>query len=165
MNGMATDMWSLWETYILGGTAYACAMKALIDRAQSFDHNMKAMGVDWNNKLLQFLHVKRQYIWDEFSQDLYTNVQKITEKEVTQLQLLSDLIFDYFAEQMDYIPKTWTKEQQKAHMIPPGDWEQKKNTDFTRVMDRYMRLYPHTISLSSATGPITKALAELKHYY
>ena len=165
MNGMATDMWSLWETYILGGTAYACAMKAFIDKDKSFGTTMKAMGVDWNNNLLQFLYDKRQLPWDDDLKDKYVNVEKITPREITQLQLLSDLICNYFAEQMDYIPKTWTKEQQKAHMIPQGDWEQKKNDRFTRGMDHYMLLYPPTISLSSATGPITKALAELKHYY
>ena len=165
MNGMATDMWSLWETYILGGTAYACDMKEFIDNDKPINTTMKAMGVDWNNKLLQFLYDKRQLPWDDDLKGKYVNVEKITPREITQLQLLSDLIFNYFAEQMDYIPKTWTKEQQEAHMIPPGDWEQKKNKEFTRGMDHYMRLYPHTTSLSTATGPITKALAELKHYY
>ncbi len=150
------DIKSLAKEYITGGTLYVTQMKDEIDLGEpGLTPILKNKGVDWNNNLLQILYDIRHIPWDDDIKKQYKNIEQLTSNETEQLQSLSDLIFRYFADQDDYIPKTWTPARQKAQRVTDDVWEQQTTAIFQSDFTRHFNRFPPTTS-------VTTALVELK---
>ena len=86
----------------------------------------------------------------------YSSLTVVT-SDVDQLQSVSDVMFDYFTEQMDYIPGTLSRAEQQSLVVSESEWKAKRKAIFETATQHHFKVYPHAMYRPSSllTLPMT----------